>query len=91
LTKKFEQLRRAPLAVLARQYAAEDAPKGEIVILIGPPDPAVILAQGAASLDEELATALATLSVKDAARDVASRLGLSRRDVYARALEMTKR
>jgi 16S rRNA (cytidine1402-2'-O)-methyltransferase len=90
LTKKFEQVRRAPLMDLARQYAAEEAPKGEVVILIGPPDPAAILAQGAASLDEELARALATLSIKDAARDVASRLGLSRRDVYARALEMTK-
>jgi len=91
LTKKFEQVRRAPLAELARQYTAEEAPKGEVVILIGPPDPAATQAQGAASLDEELAAALATLSVKDAARDVASRLGLSRRDVYARALELTKR
>jgi len=91
LTKKFEQVRRAPLGYLARQYAAEDAPKGEVVVLVGPPDPAAAQAQAAASLDGELANALATLSVKDAAREVAARLGLPRRDVYARALELVKR
>ena len=91
LTKKFEQLRRAPLADLARQYATEAAPKGEVVILIGPPDPAAIQAESVASLDQELTTALVTLSIKDAAREVAARLGLPRRDVYARALELVKK
>jgi len=90
LTKKFEQLRRAPLADLARQYTAEDAPKGEVVILIGPPNPAAIRAKSAASLDGELTAALATLSIKDAVREVAARLELPRRDVYARALELVK-
>ncbi len=91
LTKKFEQVRRAPLGELARQYAAEDAPKGEVVVLVGPPDPAAAQAESAAALDGELASALATLSVKDAAREVAARLGLPRRDVYARALELVTR
>ena len=90
LTKKFEQVRRAPLGDLARQYAAEGAPKGEVVVLVGPPDPATAQAASAAALDGELASALATLSVKDAAREVAARLGLPRREVYARALELTK-
>jgi 16S rRNA (cytidine1402-2'-O)-methyltransferase len=90
LTKKFEQVRRAPLDDLARQYAAEDAPKGEVVVLVGPPDPATAQAASAAALDGELARALATLSVKDAAREVAARLGLPRREVYARALELAK-
>jgi 16S rRNA (cytidine1402-2'-O)-methyltransferase len=90
LTKKFEQVRRAPLGELAGQYAAEDAPRGEVVVLIGPPDPALALAASAASLDDELTAARATLSVKDAARDVATRLGLPRREVYARALELAR-
>ena len=90
LTKKFEQVRRAPLGDLARQYAAEDTPKGEVVVLVGPPDPATAQAQSAAALDGELARALATLSVKDAAREVAARLGLPRREVYARALELAR-
>ena len=91
LTKKFEQVRRAPLGDLARQYAAEDTPKGEVVVLVGPPDPATAQAQSAAALDGELARALATLSVKDAAREVAARLRLPRREVYARALELARR
>jgi 16S rRNA (cytidine1402-2'-O)-methyltransferase len=91
LTKKFEQVRRAPLGELARQYAAEDAPKGEVVVLVGPPDPAAAQAESTAALDDELTRALATLSVKDAAREVAARLGLPRRDVYARALELVTR
>ena len=91
LTKKFEQVRRAPLGDLARQYAAEEAPKGEVVVLVGPPDPAAAQAASAASLDGELARALATLSVKDAARECAARLGMPKRDVYARALELARR
>ncbi|MFQ5567603.1 MAG: 16S rRNA (cytidine(1402)-2'-O)-methyltransferase [Paracoccaceae bacterium] len=91
LTKKFEQVRRAPLGELAHQYAAGDAPKGEVVVLVGPPDPATAQAESAAALDDELASALATLSVKDAAREVAQRLGLPRREVYARALELADR
>ena len=91
LTKKFEQVRRAPLGDLARQYAAEDAPKGEVVVLVGPPDPATAQAQSAAALDDELVRALASLSVKDAAREVAARLRLPRREGYARALELARR
>jgi 16S rRNA (cytidine1402-2'-O)-methyltransferase len=91
LTKKFEQVRRAPLGDLAGQYASEDAPRGEVVVLVGPPDAALARVKSAASLDEELTAARATLSVKDAAREVATRLGLPRRDVYARALELAKR
>jgi 16S rRNA (cytidine1402-2'-O)-methyltransferase len=90
LTKKFEEVRRGTLAELSAQYASEDAPRGEVVVLTGPPDPAAAQADNAASLDEELTRALTTLSVKDAAREVATRLGLPRRDVYARALELTK-
>jgi 16S rRNA (cytidine1402-2'-O)-methyltransferase len=90
LTKKFEQVRRAPLDELAAQYAAEDAPRGEVVVLIGPPDAAVAYARNVSSLDDTLAEALLTLSVKDAARAVAARLDLPRREVYARALELAK-
>jgi 16S rRNA (cytidine1402-2'-O)-methyltransferase len=90
LTKKFEQVRRGQLGELAGQYAAEDPPRGEVVVLVGPPDPAVAQARSTASLDGELTAALAGLSVKDAAREVAAKLGLPRRDVYARALELAK-
>jgi 16S rRNA (cytidine1402-2'-O)-methyltransferase len=62
--------------------------KGEIAIVIGPPDEAV--APAAAKLDEALLTAMAGASLKDAAAEVAARYGLKRRDVYARALELKR-
>jgi 16S rRNA (cytidine1402-2'-O)-methyltransferase len=87
LTKRFEEVRRAPLAELAAHYAAEGAPKGEVVIVAGPP---VAAPASAATLDDRLTTALATLSLKDAAAAVAAELGLPRKAVYARALELTR-
>ena len=37
LTKRFEEARRAPLSELAAHYAAAPEPKGEIVVVVGPP------------------------------------------------------
>lgn len=86
LTKLHEETRRGDLVSLAAYYKAGDAPKGEIVVLVGPPGeeatPAV------EDLDNEIRAALATLSVKDAANAIAARTGLSRREVYARALQL---
>ncbi len=82
LTKRFEEVRRAPLAELAAHYAATPA-RGEITVLVGPPaqdDPE--------DLDGRLRAALAAHSVKDAAALVAGATGLPRRVVYARALEL---
>lgn len=89
LTKRFEEVRRGTLDDLAQVYADEGAPKGEVVAVIGPPDP--VPAPDAASLDTALGEALARASVKDAAREVAERLNLPRRQVYARALELAGR
>jgi 16S rRNA (cytidine1402-2'-O)-methyltransferase len=84
LTKMFEETRRGDLAGLAAHYAEADPPKGEIVIVAGPPPPAPMLDAGA--LDREILAALEGLSVKDAAAAVAARTGLPRREVYGRAL-----
>lgn len=91
LTKKFEEVRRASLSELASAYASAEPPKGEVVVLVGPPSEAAAHAAGEAALDDALRAALAELSVKDAAREVATRLGLTRREVYARALELAQR
>jgi 16S rRNA (cytidine1402-2'-O)-methyltransferase len=88
LTKLFEEVRRAPLTELAQHYASHPEVKGEIAIVVGPPDEAV--APPAAKLDEALLTAMAGASLKDAAAEVAARYGLKRRDVYARALELKR-
>ncbi|MGA2492342.1 MAG: 16S rRNA (cytidine(1402)-2'-O)-methyltransferase [Roseiarcus sp.] len=86
LTKLHEETRRATLTALAAHYAAADAPKGEIVVVVGPPAPAVRPA--AETLDAMILDALAGLSVKDAAAAVAVEAGLPRREVYARALRL---
>lgn len=85
LTKRFEEVRRGSLGELAAHYAAHEA-RGEVVLCVGPaPPPAEATA---ATLDEALRAAMATLSVRDAAATVAEATGLPRKRVYARALEL---
>ena len=85
LTKRFEETRRGTLGALAAEYAAAPEPRGEVVVLVGPP--AAQAASGEA-LDAALAGALPGRSVRDAAEAVAAELGLPRRQVYARALAL---
>lgn len=86
LTKRFEEVRRAGLGALASYYA-ENEPRGEITVLVGP---ATAETEDVEDLDERLRRALATHSVKDAAVLVAGATGLPRRTVYARALELAR-
>jgi 16S rRNA (cytidine1402-2'-O)-methyltransferase len=87
LTKHFETVRRGKLPDLAAALGAEEPPKGEIVLLVGPPDEAIPVI-GAGELDARIRKALATLSVKDAASVVSAETGQPRRSVYARAVEL---
>jgi 16S rRNA (cytidine1402-2'-O)-methyltransferase len=84
LTKLHEEVRRGTLDRLAADYAAEEPPRGEIVIVVGAAEERPPVSE--AALDEEIAEQLLNLSVKDAAAAVAARHGLPRRRVYARAL-----
>lgn len=87
LTKHFETVRRDTLPALAAAFAAEDPPKGEVVLLVAPPSgEASALAPEA--LDAALAAALAAHSIKDAASVVAAQTGLPRRQVYGRAIAL---
>jgi 16S rRNA (cytidine1402-2'-O)-methyltransferase len=91
LTKLFEEVRRGKLRDLAETYAQEADPKGEIVLLIGAAEGEVGAEEAARSLDEQLSAAL-TLghSLKEAVARVAADSGLPRRQVYARALELSR-
>lgn len=84
ISKKFEETRTGTLAELAESYA-EAAPKGEIVIVVGPP----IEDEGEADEDAvqaALAEALATMPPGKAAGEVAKRFGLDRKALYARIM-----
>ena len=86
LTKMFEEVRRAPLSDLGKHYEEAGAPKGEIVVVVGPPESGA----GAAEVDLEavLKAALETRSLKEAVAAVTAETGLPRREVYARALAL---
>jgi len=87
LTKVFEEVRRERLGDLAAHYGKGDV-KGEIVVVVGPPEAGA--APDAAAVDRALREAMAGASLKDAAAEVAARFGLMRRKVYARALELKR-
>jgi 16S rRNA (cytidine1402-2'-O)-methyltransferase len=86
LTKSHEEVRRGTLGELAAHYAGVADPKGEIVLVIGPPGETP--PPEAADVDAMLVQALAGHSVKDAAGLVAEATGLARRDLYQRALDL---
>ena len=86
LTKKFEEVIRGTAAALAADPRMAEL-KGEVVMVLDRPAEAV--------MDEDrlravLAEHLGRMSVKDAAREAATQLGLPRRDVYQLALSMAQ-
>lgn len=89
LTKLYEETRRGSLAELAAHYAAAGPPKGEVVVVVGPP----AAGRGAvaeADLDRLLGDAMGRLSLRDAAAEVSMAAGLPKKQVYARALALAQ-
>lgn len=87
ISKVHEECVTGALPQLAERYG-ETAPKGEIVILVGPPPEAS--AASDEELDVALEQALQKLSPSRAAAEVAQRLNVPRKRAYARALELSK-
>ena len=85
ITKKFEECVTGALTDLAARYA-DAPPKGEIVIVVAPPGEAA--PASAEDADSALAEALTRLPASKAAGEVAKRLGLDRKALYARAMEL---
>jgi 16S rRNA (cytidine1402-2'-O)-methyltransferase len=85
ISKSYEECVTGTLATLAARYA-DAPPKGEIVIVVGPPGEAA--APDADSVDAALIEAMARLSPARAAGEVAKATGLERRALYARALTL---
>lgn len=86
LTKRFEEVSRGPLDLLAREFGDRSV-KGEIVVVV---DRAPPVQAGPEDLEAALIAALGTMSVKEAAAAVAGQLGLPRRDVYQAALRLAE-
>lgn len=87
LTKLYETIVRGPLDELAADPRLEE-PKGEIVVLIAP---GAEEQASEADADAALRSALARLGPADAASEVARALGLNRKALYRRALELQGR
>ncbi|MGZ3216441.1 16S rRNA (cytidine(1402)-2'-O)-methyltransferase [Paracoccus sp. T5] len=84
LTKKFEEVIRGTAAELAADPRIATL-KGEVVMVLDRPSEVVVDDD---RLRQVLERHMATMSIKDAAREAAQELGLPRRDVYQRALEL---
>jgi 16S rRNA (cytidine1402-2'-O)-methyltransferase len=87
LTKLHEEVRRGDLVALAESAAAGEL-RGEFVLVIGPP--AAEARPGVDAADALLQQALARTTLKDAVGEVADATGLPRREIYQRALALTK-
>ena len=85
ITKRFEEAVTGSLSDLAARYV-DAPPRGEIVIVVAPPGESKAASE--ADADAALAEALTRLPASKAAGEVAKALGLDRRALYARALEL---
>jgi 16S rRNA (cytidine1402-2'-O)-methyltransferase len=85
ISKAFEETATGTLAQLSARYA-DAPPKGEIVVTVGPPGEAP--PASAEDADAALREALTRLPVSKAAGEVAKKLGLDRRALYDRAMEL---
>ena len=88
LTKLYEEIRQGPVDELVAHYEQAAPPKGEIVLVIGPPQDVEV---SDSEVDEALLQALKNLSVKEAVAAVTGATGRKRKEVYARALELAGR
>ena len=88
LTKKFEETRRGLLSELAAHYAEAGAPKGEIVVVVGPPAADAAQQWTDDAVDRALSDMIEGegMSVRDASAFVAAKSGLKKSGVYQRAL-----
>jgi 16S rRNA (cytidine1402-2'-O)-methyltransferase len=85
LTKLHEEVRRGRLTGLAAHYRLAGPPRGEAVIVVGPPEHEE---PDQADVDERLRAALAELGVREAAAKLAAETGIPRGKLYRRALAM---
>ncbi len=87
LTKVYEEVQRGSLPELAPAFAESGPPRGEVVLVVGPPAPQAELDD--VQVDSLLGQALTAMSLRDAVDHVVAASGRQRRDVYKRALAIS--
>jgi 16S rRNA (cytidine1402-2'-O)-methyltransferase len=85
LTKIHEEVRRGRLSELAAHYRLLGPPRGEVVVIVGPPERQE---PDRAEIDRRLQRAVAEVGVREAAARIAAETGLPRGELYRRALAM---
>ena len=86
ITKLHEQVIRGDLAHLIEQISTQDKPKGELVLVVGPPEEEETFSDE--DITALLQDRLASLSVKDAVQEIASLTGRPRKTIYQMALSV---
>lgn len=87
LTKAFEELRRGTLGALAEFYANADAPKGEVVICVGPPAEGSAVA-GPEDIDRLLRQLGAEMGASRAAAEAAKLTGRPKGELFKRLVDL---
>ena len=88
ITKMHEQVSHMPVADLIAELSDKPRPKGEFVLVVGPPEKKSDYSDD--DIADLLSQRLAELSVKDAVAEIASLTGRPRKMVYQMALQLTK-
>jgi 16S rRNA (cytidine1402-2'-O)-methyltransferase len=83
LTKRHEEVRRGHLTALAQHYDDAGQPRGEVVIVVGPPGAQAL---PETDIDARLDELLETHSLRDAVARLTAETGIARRTLYDRAL-----
>ncbi|MDK1376916.1 MULTISPECIES: 16S rRNA (cytidine(1402)-2'-O)-methyltransferase [unclassified Sinorhizobium] len=89
LTKTFEEFRRGTLGELCAFYADGANVKGEIVLVVGPPDAKPVPKE--ADVDALLSALAKDMPMGKAATEAARRTGLPRKELYDRLLARKER
>ncbi|MBX5184563.1 MULTISPECIES: 16S rRNA (cytidine(1402)-2'-O)-methyltransferase [unclassified Rhizobium] len=85
LTKTYEEFRRGTLGELAAHYQQVENVKGEIVLVVGPPEP---VETPEADVEAVLADLVKTMPTAKAATEAARLTGLPRKVLYQRLLAL---
>ncbi len=87
LTKLHEEVRRGSLGELAAHYAQAGAPRGEVTLLVGPPQD---IEADFGKIEEALQAALPFMPLKAASDMIAALTGAPRKQVYDLGLQKKK-